>query len=249
MLGLDTSLQCLQVHGCLSQAKVLLEINAQVVNPSPLLTATLPALQSAARLMHPAHPCAPIRNEATLLAAAVLALPGPPLTPAVAAFAQQILGYCWLAILQSCAGGQKGFTAGHADDLDGAVQGGVAASHGHPAWTQAKQVDFHKRAARQQQHNDHTPEDRMQSAPNDSADPMTSLWLKHVTLVFFRQDIQRAVASSLSSGDQGTMSGLKVEEVRLALQSCSYDVRAACLKAMIKRSAAGRPLARELLLT
>ena len=241
------SLQCLQVHGCLSQAKVLLEINAQASNPGPLLTATLPALQSAAHLMHPGHPCAPIRNEATLLAAAVLALPAPPLTPAVATFAQQIRKHCWLAILQSCAGGQEGFTGAHTDDLASAVQGSAAASHGHHAWTQAKQADSHKRAARLQQRDDHTQANGMQFVPSDSADPMTSLWLKHVTLVFFGQDIQHALDSSLSSGDQDSMSSLKVEEVQLALQSCSYDVRAACLKALIKRSAAGMPHAHELL--
>lgn len=239
-------MQCLQVHGCLSQAKVLLEINAQAVNPGPLLTATLPALQSAAPLMHPAHPCAPVRNEATLLAAAVLALRVSPLTPAVAAFAQQIRKHCWLAILQSCAGGQEGSDRAHTDDL-ASVQGSAATSQQHHAWTQAKQVDSHKQAARQQQHDDHTQEDRMQSAPSDSADPLTSLWLKHVTLVFFGTDIQHALDSSLSAGDQDSMSGLKEEEVRLALQSCSYDVRAACLKALIKRSAAGMPHAHELL--
>ena len=92
----------LQVHGCLLQAKLLLEVNAQTVDTVPLLNNLLPLLRSAIPLMHPDSPCAPIRNETTLLAAAVVALPVLPETTAMACLLRYIRQLCWLAVTQSC---------------------------------------------------------------------------------------------------------------------------------------------------
>ena len=92
----------LQVHGCLLQAKLLLEINAQAIDTVPLQNTLLPLLQSTIPLMHPGQPCAPIRNETTLLAAAVVALPVLPETTAMACLLRCIRQLCWLAVAQSC---------------------------------------------------------------------------------------------------------------------------------------------------
>ena len=92
----------LKVHGCLLQAKLLLEINAQTGDTVPLLDTLLPLLQSTAPLMHPGQPCAPLRNEATLLAAAVVALPVLPRTTAMACLLRHIRQLCWQAVTHSC---------------------------------------------------------------------------------------------------------------------------------------------------
>lgn len=84
------------------QAKLLLEINAQTVDTVLLLDTLLPLLQSTIPLMHPDQPCAPIRNETTLLAAAVVALPLLPQTTAMMSLLRHFRQLCWQAVEQSC---------------------------------------------------------------------------------------------------------------------------------------------------
>lgn len=68
---------------------------------------------------------------------------------------------------------------------------------------------------------------------------MMSLWLKSVTLLFFDRDLEQHLVGGTCSNNQGTHGGLREDEVQTALASGNYDVRAACLKAMVRRNAAG----------
>ena len=78
----------LQVHGSIVQARTLLEVNAPAVASAELLQPLLPLLQQAITFMHPGQKCAAIRNEATVLAAAVLALPDLP--NSISPFAREV---------------------------------------------------------------------------------------------------------------------------------------------------------------
>ncbi len=261
----------LQMHGCLLQARTLLEINAQAVDSAPLLKSILPALQSTTSLMHPSYPCAPIRNEATLLAAAVLALTGAPQTTAMRRFVQRALDLCWLAILHSCP--DRNVCSKSSQDVEQAISssgkgsgenssrqaadaaGSNRAEDAHNSTVTSLQrsgAQDHETAQQDQssaaaanlpQHAQHD-EAAEEAGYNrsrvlyDESDPMTSLWLKNATLLLFGHSIQQALGHAKCE-HQGKVWSLKEEEVRMALQSGSYDVRAAVLKALIKRSAAG----------
>lgn len=225
----EASLVWLQIHGCLLQAKVLLDINAQAVDAAALLDLVLPGLQSTTHLMHWGYPCAPIRNEATLLAAAVLALPGLPHTAAMKAFAHKISELCWQAILHSCVQSAQSSVDLASTDL----------LHDHQP---QKALQDHERQLPRAERPLPYAERHLPHAGRhvqcDDADPMTSLWLKNAALLFFGQGLQQAKGDSLSDG-QHTACALKEEEVQIAMQSMSYDVRAACLKSLIKTNAAG----------
>jgi len=266
------------VHGCLSQAKALLDINAQAVNSISLLNSILQALHSSTSLMQLSAPCAPIRNEATLLAAAAVALPDALETPTMVAYAQQIRQICWHSILHSSAENPEPFGRLEDNTLHSGVQGSgerqppkangpslegqVKGGDRQPAGAQGPNVDGHNDSAPLHSgHHAQTPiepalipaqsagiqqpdkpslqHSGLQSVHSDAADPMMSLWLKNVTLLFFAHDLQRHLAGGISSNNQGTQCSLREDEVQIALKSGNYDVRAACLKALVRRNAAG----------
>ncbi|DBB01023.1 TPA: hypothetical protein ACH3X1_000923 [Trebouxia sp. C0004] len=268
------------VHGCLSQAKVLLEINAQAVGSIPLLNSVLQALQSSTHLMQLTAPCAAIRNEATLLAAAALALPGAPETPTMVAYAQQVRQICWQSILRSSAketepfsrlqesklhsgfqgSGERQPSEANGPSLEGQVKGGdrqparaqgpnldghndgVPLDGGHPAQTLVEHDSTPAQSAGVQQPNKPSHHSGLESVSSDAADPMMSLWLKNVTLLFFGHDLQQHLMGVRSSNSQGTACSLREVQVQVALESGNYDVRAACLKALVRRNAAGEAL-------
>lgn len=268
---------CWQVHGCLSQAKALLEINAQAVDSVSLLNSVLQALQSSTRLMQLSAPCAPIRNEATLLAAAALALPDAPEMPTMVAYAQQVRKICWQSILHSSVEKTEPLSRLQESNLHGGFQGSgerqpsktsgpslegqVNSGDRQPARAQGPNLDGHNdsvplssshhaqapiehaltpaQSAGVQQHDKPSQHSGSQSVQSDAADPMTSLWLKNVTLLFFDHDLQQHLVGGMASVNQGTVCSLREDEVQVALESGNYDVRAACLKALVRRNAAG----------
>ncbi|DBA77762.1 TPA: hypothetical protein ACH3X2_008451 [Trebouxia sp. C0005] len=268
------------VHGCLSQAKVLLEINAQAVDSASLLNSVVQALQSSTHLMQLTAPCAPIRNEATLLAAAALALPGAPEMPSMVAYAQQIRKNCWQSILYSSAEISEPFSrlqdstlpSGFQDSgerqpseaNDPSLEGQVKVGDRQPAKVQGPNLDAHNdsvplssshhaqtpmehasilaQSAGVQQPNKPSQYSCSQSVHSDAADPLMSLWLKNVTLLFFGHDLQKHLLGGMSSNNEGTQCSLSEDEVQVALKSGNYDVRAACLKALVRRNAAGEAL-------
>ena len=181
----------LQAHGCLLQATALLELNGHTVHSSSLFRAVLPALQACLHLMSPKSPCAPLRNQITLLAAAALGLPNLAATPSVKAFADEVATLCW-----------------HAISTD---------SSKHSSSTSSSSSDT-----------------QLNTRTCDDADPMHSLWLKHVALLFFGSKLAQARAENSSGGDN-----LRAGQVQAALGSNNYDVRAACLKALVRRGCAG----------
>ena len=205
------------MHGCLLQARLLLEINAQTVDTVPLLHALLPLLQSTPHLMHPTHPCAPIRNEATLLAAAIVALPALPRTEPMASLLRHIRQSCWLAVAQSYRGQdpnkQQQQLEVSADRGAHDGMGGVACRGGG--------------------------EDDVPSLLCDAADPMTSLWLKNAAVLLFGSSLSLALGRAGAGEEDQQEGGLRREEVQIALGSRSYDVRAGCLKACIQRAESG----------
>jgi len=265
------------VHGCLSQAKALLETNAQAVDSISLLNSILQALQSSTRLMQLTAPCAPIRNEATLLAAAALALPAAPEAPTMVAYAHQVRKICWQSILHSSAeemepfsrvqelilhsgvpgSGERQPSKANGPSLEGQVKGGdrqparapdpsldghndaSPLSSSHHAQTPIEPASTPAQSAGVQQPNKPSQHGGLQSVHSDAADPMTSLWLKNVTLLFFGHDLQQRLVGGISSNNQGTHCSLREDEVQIALESGNYDVRAACLKALVRRNAAG----------
>lgn len=212
---MTASLLLLQVHGCLLQAKLLLEINAQTVDTAPLLHALLPLLQSTPQLMHPAHPCAPIRNEATLLAAAVVALPHLPQTAPMASLLLHIRQSSWLAVAQSCR------------DQDPNKQQQPVASASRESGDGVRGVDPRGGA------NDVPP------LLYEAGDPMTCLWLKNAAVLLFGRGLSLALGRCGASREDQQKSGLREEEVRTAMGSRSYDVPGGCLKACILRAQSG----------
>ena len=268
------------MHGCLSQAKALLEIKAQAVDSVSLLNSILQALQSSTHLMQLTAPCAPVRNEATLLAAAALALPDAAETPTIVAYAQQVRQICWQSILRSSAENSEPFSRQQDSTLYSGVQGSgerqppkangpslegqVKGGDRQPAGAQGPDVDGHNdsaplhsghhaqtpiepalipaQSAGVQQHDKPSQRSGLQSVLSDAADPMMSLWLKNVTHLFFGHDLQRHLVGRMSSDNQGTQCSLREDEVQIALKSGNYDVRAACLKALVRRNAAGMSL-------
>lgn len=242
-----------------------------------LLNCILQALQSSTRLMHLTAPCAPICNEATLLAAAALALPDAPETPTMMAYAQQVRKVCWQSILHSFAessapfsrlqdsnlhsgvqgSGEQQPSKANGPSLDGQVRGGdrqparapgpkvdghvgsVPLDGGHHAQTPMEHALNPAQSAGVQQPNKPSQHSGLQSVLSDAADPMMSLWLKNVTLLFFGHDLQQHLVGGISSHTQGTACSLREDEVQIALESGTYDVRAACLKALVRRNAAG----------
>ena len=233
----EACLLWLQIHGCLLQAKILLDINAQAVDAAALLDLVLPGLQSTTHLMHWGYPCAPIRNEATLLAAAVLALPGLPHTAAVKAFAHKISELCWQAILRSCAQSAQSSVDLAPTDLrhDHQPEKALQDNVGHLPRAEGHLPHAERPLPHAERHLRHAG----RHVQCDDADPMTSLWLKNAALLFFGQGLQQAKGDSLSDGQHTACVLLKEEEVQIAMQSMSYDVRAACLKSLIKTNAAG----------
>ncbi len=225
-------------------------------------------------------PCAPIRNEATLLAAAALALPDAAETPTIVAYAQQVRQICWQSILRSSAENSEPFSRQQDSTLYSGVQGSgerqppkangpslegqVKGGDRQPAGAQGPDVDGHNdsaplhsghhaqtpiepalipaQSAGVQQHDKPSQRSGLQSVLSDAADPMMSLWLKNVTLLFFGHDLQRHLVGRMSSDNQGTQCSLREDEVQIALKSGNYDVRAACLKALVRRNAAGMSL-------
>ena len=225
-------------------------------------------------------PCAPIRNEATLLAAAALALPDALETPTMVAYAQQIRQLCWQSILHNSAenpepysrledstlhsrgqgsserqpskangprlegqvkGGDKQPARAQGPSLDG-HNGSVSLHSGHHAQTPIEHASTPAQSAGVQQPNKPSQHSGLQSVHSDAADPMMSLWLKNMTLLFFGHDLQRHLVVGMSSDNQGTQCSLSEDEVQIALKSDNYDVRAACLKALVRRNAAGMSL-------
>ncbi len=225
-------------------------------------------------------PCAPIRNEATLLAAAALALPDAPETPNMMAYAQQVRKICWQSILHSSAENIEPFSRLEGSTLRSVVQGSgkrqppkangsslegqVTGGDSQPARAEGPSLDGHHgsaplssshraqnpiepastpaQSAGLQQPDKPSQRSGLQSVLNDAADPMTSLWLKNVTLLLFGHDLQRHLVGGMSSDNQGTQCSLRETEVQIALKSSNYDVRAACLKALVRRNAAGMSL-------
>lgn len=212
---MTVSLLLLQVHGCLLQAKLLLEINAQTVDTAPLLHALLPLLQSTPQLMHPAHSCAPIRNEATLLAAAVVALPHLPQTAAMANVLLHIRQSCWLAVAQSCRGQDP--NKQQQPVASGSRKSGNGVGGAGPRWGAGD----------------------VPPLLCDAGDPMTSLWLKNAAVLLFGPGLSNALGRAGVSGEDQQKICLQEEEVRTAMRSRSYDVRAGCLKACIQRAKSG----------
>ncbi|KAL0046958.1 hypothetical protein WJX82_002976, partial [Trebouxia sp. C0006] len=218
------------VHGCLSQAKALLDINAQAVNSISLLNSILQALHSSTRLMQLSAPCAPIRNEATLLAAAAVALPDALETPTMVAYAQQIRQICWHSIFHSSAenpepfgrledntlhrgvqgSGERQSSKAYGSSLEGQVKGGDR----QPARAQGPSLDGHNGSVSLRSgHHAQTPIEHA-STPAQSA------------------GVQQPDKPSLQH------SGLQ----SMVLKSGNYDVRAACLKALVRRTADGEAL-------
>ena len=204
-------------------------------------------------------PCAPIRNEATLLAAAAVALPDALETPIMVAYAQQIRQICWHSILHSSAENPEPF--GRLDDntLHSGVQGSgerqsskaygssleghngsVSLRSGHHAQTPTEHASTPAQSAGVQQPDKPSLQHSgLQSVHSDAADPMMSLWLKNVTLLFFGHDLRQHLVGRMSSNNQGTHCSLREDKVQMVLKSGNYDVRAACLKALVRRTADG----------
>ena len=204
------------MHGCLLQATLLLDINAQTLDTVALVQ-TLPALWSVTPLMHPSNPCAPLRYGTTLLAAAVIELPELPHTASLAGWLSRIRQLCWLAVATSCD------------------------SYGE----HTKQLPDNNNNNSSSSSSSITTEASISTGNSaggllqcDDADPMTSLWLKHATLLLFGHQLQKAIEQA-AANEEWESCGLREEEVRTALQSRNYDVRAACLKACIQRRALG----------
>ena len=270
------------MHGCLLQAKLLLETNTQTVDTVTLLDTLLPLLQSTLPLMHPDQPCGPIRNEVTLLAAAVVALPSLPQTPAMACLLRSVRQLCWLAVAHSCQGhshqGHSVRPDARAEDVNAEDVSGedehaegdatdsmvLGRSSGNgPSQSCKQQPDVKARGgagdSMSQGHSSgvaagtpvqcDTPDpleplqcggaDPMTPLQCDDTDPMVSLWLKNATLLLFGRNLHLAL-SCAGPGEEGREAcGLREEEVQTALQSRSYDVRAAVLKACTQRVTSG----------
>ena len=207
---------CLQVHGCLLQAKQLLEINAQSVGTSDLLQAVLPPLQLLIRLMHPDDPCAPVCNEAILVLTAVMALPTLPRTAEMAALLHQVHHMCHMCISQS-----SNRTAELSSEHSNVASGDSNREHMESGGNNRKFISA-------------------EAVPQcDAEDPMTCLRLKHATLLFFGSGLQQALKRAAPIGTAQPLHVLKEEEVQVALECRNYDVRAACLKAFIQRTSSG----------
>ena len=256
-----------QVHGCLLQAKLLMEINAQTLDTAPLLDSLLPLLQSTLPLMHPTQPCAPIRNEVTLLAAAVVALPGLPQTTAMACLLRHLRQLCQLAVAHSCGDHSQDRkqwrhvrTDRGNDDCMGKGHSSVNENRQDHQQAPDEHVGRGSYDSTGEGHSRRDSGDRppLQGGNTDPADPlqcggansraplqcddtnpMASLWLKNATLLLFGHDLQLAFRRAVPDEEYWEAYGLREEEAQTALQSRSYDVRAACLKACIQRLASG----------
>lgn len=187
--------------------------------------------------MHPNSPCAPICNEATLLAAAALALPGLAITESVQMFAEEAATLCWAAITTSISSSKDSTNSNtnssnsKADALSGMHQSRKASS---------KEGDSSRHPVL------HTPENRtpkiraagwQNNKRCDDADPMRSLWLKNAALFYFGP---RGAHGPHPRAESDTAQGsVLLSHVSTAMGSSSYDVRAACLKALVRRTLQG----------
>ncbi|KAL0033537.1 hypothetical protein WJX79_002523 [Trebouxia sp. C0005] len=118
----------------------------------------------------------------------------------------------------------------------------VPLSSSHHAQTPMEHASILAQSAGVQQPNKPSQYSCSQSVHSDAADPLMSLWLKNVTLLFFGHDLQKHLLGGMSSNNEGTQCSLSEDEVQVALKSGNYDVRAACLKALVRRNAAGEAL-------
>lgn len=275
----------LQAHGSLLQAKTLLELNGHTVDSNSLFRAIAPALHTCLPLMHPNSPCATLRNEATLLTAAALALTGLSTTEPVKAYSEEAASLCWLAIFRSTGNARSnssstsssirisspavrsnsqsgnamptaGLMAPATTDMSCASDSALSVSNPtarpelpvqamsdlrlfrgfrdtgstegsspvtSPVYSNAQAVSSKAQQAR--------------ALSCDSADPVTSLWLKNAALLYFGSSLRmaRSVESNRTKGR------ILMDDIKVALQSSNYDVRAVCLKALVRRALHGEP--------
>lgn len=228
--------------------------------------------------MHPNSPCAPIRNEATLLATATLELPDLAMTEAVRAYAEGTASLCWLAMstckssssedstrdtstgtssigsvrddvrdTQYIAGAQcnESSAQGESDDicnrnsvLSSSAEGPEKGLSGlHTNGEMGVTAMAGSRSSGQQLARSSFTAQKCNSKAQqfnscDDADPGRSLWLKKAALLYFGS----SVAMARDARDRGEMLTADVSEV---LGCGNYDVRAACLKALVRRVVQG----------
>ena len=202
------------------------------MDSNTLFRAVAPALHACLPLLHPNSPCAPIRNEATLLAAAALALPGLAVTESVRAFAAEAAMLCWAAITISISDSKDSTSSNSeaaADAMSGMHQSrhaseGEGDSSRHPA---LPGNTIQKIRAAGWQNNNRC----------DDADPVRSLWLKNAALLYFSP--RGAHGPHPRAESDKAQGSLLLSHVSTAMGSTSYDVRAACLKALVKRTLQG----------
>lgn len=270
----------MQAHGCLLQARTLLELNGHTVSTHKLFRAIAPALHECLPLMHPNSPCAPIRNEATLLAAAAVGLPDLAMTEHVRTYADEALSLCWFAVAPSSSVSSGNTRANisnvdtkgnpHTDQHSRQHAGGVHCNESSAPYSSSSSGRHHHASAAAPAGSDisrlipsslqsssaaaarvnarsskqETPgtgseacKSRAQVIGCDHADPVTSLWLKNATLLYFGSSTAKARSPA---GKSDKSEGL-LADVKAALASSNYDVRAACLKALVVRAVQGMP--------
>ncbi len=138
-------------------------------------------------------------------------------------------------------GGDRQPARAQGPNLDG-HDGSVPLHSGHHAQTPIEPASTPAQSAGVQQPDKPSQLSGSQSVLSDAADPMMSLWLKNVTLLYFGQDLQQHLVGVMSSQSHSIVCSLREDEVQVALESGNYDVRAACLKALVRRNAAGMSL-------
>lgn len=198
-----------------------------MVNTAALVQTLFPVLWSVTPLMHPSSPCAPLRHETILLAAAVTELPELPQAQSLAKCLHCIRQLCWLAIATSCDSyGEHGKQLPDNSNSNSHLKGSSSSSSSGGRVTREASISIGISTGA--------------SLQCDDADPMTSLWLKHAALLFFGHQLQKAIEQATPNEEEQQSCGLREEEVQTALQSRNYDVRAACLKACIRRCTLGK---------